>query len=407
MKIVDIYKKSYFETVSEYRMAMSLALEFARRGMKLDFTGMKSQVDLNSPIHAGYKNFLINNDMIIGATRLEDNPYDFEGFEDLDYLDSKDLFEDNKEYVYWDRDWFFDNFGSIYYSLTRVGDMPQLLERLVCRHWVDNLLGLESRKLFIRITKQVTATVSSYLDIVSLYNSVSYLSDIFSIVLDEGSSIDLKLSLFHYDSVNRGHHQQFSVEEKENFMNQLGFREGMVLVLFERKPISETTKNTVGKIISSHLVRLDEVVNGRVYLTMLRCTRTYEEIAKDFMNIPENNRYLYLDLLDRYSSAYDTKEISLRDLGIGDRFYAESFLIDSISLDDYVTKLLSNDGVVFEESLNEAEAIYYTLKQNDAPIDYQLFRDYYFNGEEGFYDKLNQDGVSSTYYFVEDEIDLG
>ena len=407
MKIVDIYKKSYFETVSEYRIAMSLALEFARRGIKLDFTGMKSQVDLNSPIHAGYKNFLINNDMVIGATRLEDNPYDFEGFEDLDYLDSEDLFEDNKEYVYWDQDWFFDNFGSIYYSLTRVGDMPQLLERLVCRHWVDNLLGLESRKLFIRINKQVTATVSSYLDIVSLYNSVPYLGDVFSIVLDEGSSIDLKLSLFHYDSVNRCHHQQFSVEEKENFMNQLGFKEGMVLVLFERKTISESTKNTVGKIISSHLVRLDEVVNGRVYLTMLRCTRTYEEIAKDFMNIPENNRYLYLDLLDRYSSAYDTKEISLRDLGIGDRFYSESFLIDSISLDDYVTKLLSNDGVVFEESLNEAEAIYYTLKQNDAPIDYQLFRDYYFNGEEGFYDKLNQDGVSSPYSFVEDEIDLG
>ena len=140
---------------------------------------------------------------------------------------------------------------------------------------------------------------------------------------------------------------------------------------------------------------------------MLSCTRTYEEIAKDFMNIPENNRYLYLDLLDRYSSAYDTKEISLRDLGIGDRFYSESFLIDSISLDAYVTKLLSDDGVVFEESLNEAEAIYYTLKQNDAPIDYQLFRDYYFNGEEGFYDKLNQDSVSSPYSFVEDEIDLG
>ena len=76
-------------------------------------------------------------------------------------------------------------------------------------------------------------------------------------------------------------------------------------------------------------------------------------------------------------------------------------------MDDYETKLLSDDGVVFEESLNEAEAIYYTLKQNDAPIDYQLFRDYYFNGEEGFYDKLNQVGVSSPYYFVEDEIDLG
>ena len=56
--------------------------------------------------------------------------------------------------------------------------------------------------------------------------------------------------------------------------------------------------------------------------------------------------------------------------------------------------------------MTEAEAIFYTLMQNEAPIDADLYRDYYFGGGEAIWDSLDHSGISSPYDFIKDELNF-
>ena len=54
--------------------------------------------------------------------------------------------------------------------------------------------------------------------------------------------------------------------------------------------------------------------------------------------------------------------------------------------------------------LSEAEAIYYTLMQNNANIDAQKYRDYYFGGSKGYFDEVDNSVYSSPANFVSQDI---
>ena len=75
ISVKDIFGRSYLETRSEYRLAMALAMEGARRGNLLDFSGVRSRAGLGSPVYAGYKNYLIENNLVRGATVKESDFY--------------------------------------------------------------------------------------------------------------------------------------------------------------------------------------------------------------------------------------------------------------------------------------------------------------------------------------------
>lgn len=399
--LTEVFGRPYFETRSEYLMSIALAMEGARRGVLVDFTGMKTRCPLSSNVYAGYKNYLIENNLVLGATVLEDNAYPYD-HEDLSFLDKPNLFEDNGEYLYWNTEYAKDVLGSDYYRKTTALELEYLYIQLTAKHWLDYLLGIESRCLYLGLDKYQSQNASTYLDIESLRHSLKGFDQVVSITLDEGCRIDLKLSLFQYDAHYLGFNREYTLEEKLSQMAQYGFEEGMVLILFERKGIN--TSNSLGNIDTARLVRVDEIVEGKLYLSMLRATRTYEETAKDFEMIPENNRHLYLDLLDYSDSIYDSTVVELRECGVGNHFFRERYLIDSISTVDKVKKLVFNGRDIVELELSEAEAIYYTLMQNNANIDAQKYRDYYFGGAKGYYDEVDNSLYSSPANFVSQDI---
>lgn len=399
--LTEVFGRPYFETRSEYLMSIALAMEGARRGVLVDFTGMKTRCPLSSNVYAGYKNYLIENNLVLGATVLEDNAYPYD-HEDLSFLDNSNLFEDNEEYLYWNTEYAKDVLGSDYYRKTTALELEYLYIQLTAKHWLDYLLGIESRCLYLGLDKYQSQNASTYLDIESLRHSLKGFDQVVSITLDEGCRIDLKLSLFQYDAHYLGFNREYTLEEKLSQMAQYGFEEGMVLILFERKGIN--TSNSLGNIDTARLVRVDEIVEGKLYLSLLRATRTYEETAKDFEMIPENNRHLYLDLLDYSDSIYDSTVVELRECGVGNHFFRERYLIDSISTVDKVKKLVFNGRDIVELELSEAEAIYYTLMQNNANIDAQKYRDYYFGGAKGYYDEVDNSLYSSPANFVSQDI---
>lgn len=399
--LTEVFGRPYFETRSEYLMSIALAMEGARRGVLVDFTGMKTRCPLSSNVYAGYKNYLIENNLVLGATVLEDNAYPYD-HEDLSFLDRTNLFEDNGEYLYWNTEYAKDVLGSDYYRKTTALELEYLYIQLTAKHWLDYLLGIESRCLYLGLDKYQSQNASTYLDIESLRHSLKGFDKVVSITLDEGCRIDLKLSLFQYDAHYLGFNREYTLEEKLSQVAQYGFEEGMVLILFERKGIN--TSNSLGNIDTARLVRVDEIVEGKLYLSLLRATRTYEETAKDFEMIPENNRHLYLDLLDYSDSIYDSTVVELRECGVGNHFFRERYLIDSISTVDKVKKLVFNGRDIVELELSEAEAIYYTLMQNNANIDAQKYRDYYFGGAKGYYDEVDNSLYSSPANFVSQDI---
>ena len=399
--LTEVFGRPYFETRSEYLMSIALAMEGARRGVLVDFTGMKTRCPLSSNVYAGYKNYLIENNLVLGATVLEDNAYPYD-HEDLSFLDKPNLFEDNGDYLYWNTEYAKDVLGSDYYRKTTALELEYLYIQLTAKHWLDYLLGIESRCLYLGLDKYQSQNASTYLDIESLRHSLKGFDKVVSITLDEGCRIDLKLSLFQYDAHYLGFNREYTLEEKLSQMAQYGFEEGMVLILFERKGIN--TSNSLGNIDTARLVRVDEIVEGKLYLSLLRATRTYEETAKDFEMIPENNRHLYLDLLDYSDSIYDSTVVELRECGVGNHFFRERYLIDSISTVDKVKKLVFNGRDIVELELSEAEAIYYTLMQNNANIDAQKYRDYYFGGAKGYYDEVDNSLYSSPANFVSQDI---
>lgn len=397
----DVFKRPYFETRSEYLMSIALAMEGARRGVLVDFTGMKTRCPLSSTVYAGYKNYLIENNLVLGATVMEEDFYPYTP-EDLSFLDHPKLFEDNTEYLYWNTEYAKDVLGSDYYRKTTALELEYLYIQLVAKHWMDVLLGIESRCLYIGLDKYQSQNAGTYLDIESLRHSLKGFDKIVSLTLDDGCRIDIKLSLFQYDARYLGFNREYTLEEKLSQMAQYGFEEGMVLILFERKGIN--TSNSLGNIDSAKLVRVDEIVEGKLYLSMLRATRTYEETAKDFEMIPENNRHLYLDLLDYSDSIYDSTVVELRECGVGNHFFRERYLIDSISTVDKVKKLVFNGKDIVELELSEAEAIYYTLMQNNANIDAQKYRDYYFGGSKGYFDQVDNSLYTSPANFVSQDV---
>ena len=399
--LTQVFGRPYFETRSEYRMSIALAMEGARRGILVDFTGMKTRCPLSSNVYAGYKNYLIENNLVLGATVMEDDFYPYTP-EDLSFLDHPNLFEDNTEYLYWNTEYAKDVLGSDYYRKTTALELEYLYVQLVAKHWMDYLLGIESRCLYIGLDKYQSQNAGTYLDIESLRHSLKGFDKIVSLTLDDGCRIDIKLSLFQYDARYLGFNREYTLEEKLSQMAQYGFEEGMVLILFERKGIN--TSNSLGNIDSAKLVRVDEIVEGKLYLSMLRATRTYEETAKDFEMIPENNRHLYLDLLDYSDSIYDSTVVELRECGVGNHFFRERYLIDSISTVDKVKKLVFNGKDIVELELSEAEAIYYTLMQNDANIDAQKYRDYYFGCSKGYFDQVDNSLYTSPANFVSQDV---
>lgn len=384
MLVSSIYKRNYFETASEYRIALVLALELSRRGIRLDFTGMKTKAKLNSVIYAGLKVYLKEQDLADGIHNLDKEYYEFTP--ELNYLGNQNLFEDNHEYLYWDEEWSYETFGSYHYRLISRDYYQFYLETMFAKHWVDHILGIESRSLCLSLSYTISCMPDSYMNIYSVISSLN-LENVAFFKLDERANVNLDLTLFKHDSVSSGFDQEYSVDEKLNFMNQYGIKEGMVIAYFERKGINAS--NSLGKIDDAHIARVDEIVNGNIYLSLLRVQRTHEETLRDYYDIPKENRHLYDDLLEPHSSIYDNTVLSIRDCGVGSHFYREPIIIDTISTTAMVTKLVSKDGETVSLSMNEAEAIYYTLKQNGASIDYDLYREYYFNGNEGLYDIFN------------------
>ena len=171
----------------------------------------------------------------------------------------------------------------------------------------------------------------------------------------------------------------------------------MIAILYTRDKVSES--NRIGKITDSAVVRIDGVKKTKsgylLQVTRFNLNRTIEEKEEEYMGIDEEHRELYVDLLKakmRSSSA----NYEFIDIGIGDYFYDEDYLLFPIDKNEFITKTITIDGRLANVELSEVESIYWTLCQYEVDFDRELFREFYNNGELLMWDRY--DGTPKRRY---------
>lgn len=403
----EVLNTNYFETVPEYEISLRIALELSRRGYIADFTGFKTKVSLYETGYKYLKNYLIENDLVLGFTKKEDVRYfDGEGvIEDfiISSLDDKPLFEDNGNYLVWNSNWASNCYGDIFARNKLYHLICDFIINLSVRHLVDVILGLETREVSFELDFEYSKNFRIFFRLLSFIMS-SNLGRFIKLDIPKEDEATLSYLVFNYESEVSNKKREYTIEEKKANLVKVGVSEGMIMVLFERSRFNKS--NTSGRIENATLIRIDEIVSDTIYFSKVRAIRTREESKRDFEEIPIENRPAYYDILIPQDSIMEEGTLHIRECGFGSYFNIEPYLICPISTTEMCVKLVSDGDRVYEKELNEAEAIYYTLRQNDAAIDFEKYRDFYFNGRKGYYDTLDHSVLDFTLESVSDSLDL-
>lgn len=403
----SVLNTNYFETVPEYEISLRIALELARRGYVADFTGFKTKVSLNDTSYKYLKNYLMEDSLVLGFSKEENVDY-FDGTDVIaDFsmysLDGKPLFEDNGNYLVWNSEWASNCYGDIYARNKLYHLIADFIINLSVRHLVDVILGLETREVSFELDFEYTKNFRIFFRLLSFIRSSS-LGSYIKLDIPKEDDANLNYLIFNYECEVANKKKDYTLEEKMNNLRKEGVSEGMVMVLFERSRFNKS--NTSGRIENATLIRINEIVSDTIYFSKVRALRTREESKRDFEEIPIENRPAYYDILIPQDSIIEEGTLLIRECGFGTYFNTEKYLICPISTTEMCTKLVSDGDRVFEKELNEAEAIYYTLRQNDAAIDFEKYRDFYFKGEKGYYDTLDHSVLDFTLESATNSFDL-
>ena len=375
VNLVEFLGKPIITTASEYRMAILVASVLVERRVGVSFEGIVTRCGLNDYYYSLLKNKLVGNPLVEGLPSKDYVPDGYE-YSDINLGFIHGIpFIDKGDCVLWDsthaEKTYTSKFGLFRYSLN-----TKLFYWGFAMYLADLLTGIETRPLLLNFNYKFSKNVRYYLDFLSVLKSLSLVKNYVRLNSSYVEDNLLDFELFVYNSQQSGCFGFKTIEEKIDLLDKLGFKEGSILCLVERDKIS--TFNPTGNIVNAKIVRYMGINNGKsLVFESLVVLRNHEEILTDFYQIPLQNQELYLDMLEPSEIVASTEEILLMDLGIGDYFENERYLINFISTDFMVDKLIRVDGSDVTMSLSEADSIYYTLVQARFNFDKDLFRSMY------------------------------
>lgn len=390
----SLFKRRHFESYSELYLALVIARECLRRGTYLDMSTMNIEKDITPPNMLEYFKYLVS----LGAIKIEGLEVSEINNIPSTYLDTNPIadFEDNifkncSEHYEWSFSWVFDTCSNYPYEFLKAMNLGNTLMHLVGYYIVSREEGtLESKPLKIIINdRQKVASTYLYINLLSCSKSLKWFNDYIQLEIDFSEfSVDLDYSIFCNNGFAAGRNKLWSWKEKEGFLRKEGMEEGSILVLWERKGMCEA--NPIGRIVGSTLVRLDNIDNGDLHMTVFPLCKTKEEITDDYYDIPEDKRMYFNDLLDFKVKSYQ-RNMPLTSLGIRNYFSTEeTTFIDKIDKSGTVSKKVTVAGNTDYVEMSEVDAIYWLLCQFEVEFDRQLYRDMYNDGEDLLWDKYGE-----------------
>lgn len=389
-----IFKKDKFDSYSEFYLALAMSKILLKRGEVLDMRGMSIDYDLLPKSYIEmFKKMVVAKSIDIGSEIKESSVNMYEKLQcdiDISYFDEVPLFRDDGETLYWSIDIISKQYGKFSTRAYNMLNMGYVVSSLVAYHMLNIYDGKEDRVLVLDFDKDNTKNSFIYMNIVSCLKSMDWLNRYVSLSLDtSGGVVDVDYSIFCTNGKVAGHRKLWSIGEKLKLMEKFGMVVGSILVLWYRKGFNNN--NEYGSIDRAVIVRLDEIGDDFLGITIMALNKTREEVYQDYINIDSSVRGLFSDILNKKSYSR-SEEISLVGLGIDNYFKDEDKFLTLLDKTEKVYKTVTIDGKVVEVEMSGVDAIYWLLRQYEIDFDVDLYIDMYMDGEVPLYDKCYPEG---------------
>ena len=391
IKCEDILQKTYFDSYSEFFLACCIARECMRRGDKLDMSNMRIDSDILPENELSYFKCLWRD----GAIYLGKEYSGSMGIESSYYIDTdcfadyyNVLFKEEPDKYYWSMEWASKAYEGNQ-NLQNISWAGKVLMHLVGHMLVCFYLGEREKKpMEIEITGQQVKSTYIYVNLVSCLKTLLWLDEVLILNIDfTGYNIDIDYSILCNNGIAAKRNKLWSIKDKHKFLEKEGITDGMIVILWSRRGMCES--NPAGRIAGATLIRINEICEDSISVETLPYNKTKEEREEDFLSIPEEKRYSFIDM--KYSVPKGTSRmLSLYDIGIENYFDMEDEFITKIDRKAMVTKKITVDGKVSNVDMNNVDAIYWLLCQYEVDFDRELYRNVYNNGNPLLWDKYGE-----------------
>lgn len=391
----QIIGRNNFESYSEFYLALCIAAECGRRGLKLGMSSMKIEKDIAPKAKLAYFKNLVGRGLIYiedleaDVSNIEESELEFDTnlFVELGSILTKNL----EDRYYWSYEYAVERYDREYYmSVLNKSKLDNMLMHLAAYFIVGFYLGdLEKKKVEIEIKNMLVSSVYTYVNLVSCCKTLEWFNDIFIMNIDfNDSSVDIDYYILYNNSLASGRNKLWGIKDKHSFMEKEGLVEGAIAVLWSRKGIKKS--NPLGRILNAIIIRIDEIHDDHLVVTTIAVNKTKEEVVNDFYDIPEDHRYLFVDMLDSKPSMCK-RTLSLYDTGIQTYFFRETEFITKLDKISKVSKRVTVYGEVGDVEMSEVDAIYWLLNQYEVEFDSDLYKRMYSPDKDLLWDRCGME----------------
>lgn len=380
----DIIGRAVFESYSEFYLTLCMAAECLRRGTTLDMSEMVVDPSKLPTSQVQYFKYLASRGALyLGNEVNEDTPDGGSLQFNMDFITENEanLFEggnllDVNEFI----QKFKDNTEVIF-----ITSMGNTVMHLVAYYLMSIYLGkLPKEPLTIKVDGMNVKNTYIYINLLSIVKTLE-IADKFLILNIDLSDYkqDLDYNVFCNNSFMSGKHKLWTLSEKLKFLEDEGFCEGAICILWERKGINNS--NPIGKLTGAKVIRINEITPKGIYCTSFAVNKTKEEVLEDYNSIDESSRYMFADL--KYSKPHQADlYFDLYELGIGEHFFEEAQFITKIDRFSKVIKKVTIDGKVSSIEMSERDAIYWLMCQYGLEFNRTLYKRMYNKGNPLLWD---------------------
>ena len=388
-----ILGKTVLGSACEFNFALAIAKSASCFDMYLDMSNMK--VDQNIIKACGVDKFryyiqegyIYMGDGVKPTSRVEEPDSEI----DVSFYNDVELYKVEDGKAEWSFKWAENNYGSNAYKFTVYKKRGFLVLSVVAYYAIKKYLGLE-KALGLRLdfNSMETINIYYYLDVYGCTKTIKWLRDQVFINLDmrEGKNIDLDYSLFCKDSAATKKYGSYTMSEKVNFIKEVGWKPGDVLVLWERSGMC--VNNKYGNLKSSTLVILQEICKDSVGVVEVYVNKTKEEVWAEYHEMDEESKRLFSDILNK-PPLVRSRSISLVSMGIDEYFGDEELILTALDPSEMVVKTISVDGQHATVDMSGVDAIYWLLCQYGIEFNKKLFKERYGTDKDFLWDMFGKE----------------
>lgn len=189
------------------------------------------------------------------------------------------------------------------------------------------------------------------------------------------SDLDIDYSILFYKATHLKQIQALSVPEKRALMDECGFVQGGIYVLWERAKLSNYRPQ--GHIKTAHVVRLDTIDDTSITLSRIFVSRTYEDLYVELKNSSQEVQENFAHSMLTKEKVVQEETFDLSSLAIGDLFSDEKYFLKEIDPLAQAESFILSDGVISKKTMLETELIYFMLLEHGIEFDLDLFASRY------------------------------